>query len=238
MATADSMTEPQRRAKPASVPSESIPLDLFDAYGKLRTDFSEQDIEGLPQDKRTQFAKLFEAAIAEKSAEEAVILASAEVALATRRLATTEEALRQAQPPLTFIDVHRAAIRANSGRPLDPETARAERKADRALASEIQKAGAAVSAAHDTLAEAREKFYDCQEELRVARRVVAVEIKKWKALFEPVTRESLVRASAARTQEEKLALANGKITPAKPTAPASVLDAAMIARSRGKSTRR
>jgi hypothetical protein len=90
--------------------SETPSLEIFDKLGKIRRDFTEDEVEALTPERRERFFVLIEAATNAEAAEQEVRDADAEIALRVRELTTAEMAHRKAFPPRTFIEELRATI--------------------------------------------------------------------------------------------------------------------------------
>jgi hypothetical protein len=232
----DASQQVQATRKPE--PTERVGLDVFDAYGKVRTDFTDDELATLSPERRERFDALFAASIADKIAEKEMSDALAEVGTRTKEVNAAELALAKARPQTSFLDEHRRAIRANSGLPIDPAEAKAERKAAAELAKKLATFVQAVEEANRALAIARDRVNAGRDDLRIKRATIAQAIISWQAQFAPVTRESLVREMAARTQERALGLANGTLTEKPKPKPASRLDAQLQSDAMGHSTRR
>jgi hypothetical protein len=214
-------------------------LSVFDAYG--RVDFSgitEDQITSLAPERRDRLEALFNASVAEKSAEQEQTDALAAVATRIRELNDAEEALTAARPQWAFLDEHRRAVRAHSGLPLDPAEVEAEKKAAAELQKRLAPLVEAVEIATSALRNARLRVNAARDGLRIARAAIAKNITAWQATFAPVTHERLVREAAARSQERLLGLANGTLSPPVKPKPPSKLDALLQDGGRGKSTRR
>jgi hypothetical protein len=217
-------------------PSET--LDVVDAFGRIRVDFTEAEIASLSPDRRERLEALFLASVGEKSAEAEQTEALAEVPTRVRELNDAEAALTAARPQWTFLDEHRRAVRAHSGLPLDPAEVRAEKKTAAELQKRLAPLVEAVEAAQAALQSARLRVNAARDGLRIARVAIAKALAAWQATNPIISHESLVRAAAARSQERLQGLADGTIAPPAPPEHASKLDALMTNGARGKSTRR
>jgi hypothetical protein len=80
------------------------PLQIFDNFGAVRRDFSEDEVAALSPDRRKRFFGLVEAAKACEDAEAELKSAETEVAKRVRMLTAAQaEHIRQ-HPPSTFLE--------------------------------------------------------------------------------------------------------------------------------------
>jgi hypothetical protein len=87
-----------------------VTLDVFDKCGKLRTDFSDREIETLTPERRQRFFALVAASTEADAAEQAVRDAEANVRDCVVKLQEAQNAHNLAHPPIDRIDALRAVI--------------------------------------------------------------------------------------------------------------------------------
>ena len=85
-------------------------VQIFTSHGLLRTDFSEDEIATLPEDRRERFFVLVEAATEKEKSEVELKNALADEAACAASLAKAVSADRLARPPRTFLEELRATI--------------------------------------------------------------------------------------------------------------------------------
>ncbi|WP_426437801.1 hypothetical protein [Bradyrhizobium genosp. P] len=88
-------------------------IEIFDKFGKLRTDFSDAEIAGLTEDQRNVFAELVATALQNQEHETELIVAQRGVPAAMRAADKAHAAHRLAHPPQTHQQAMQAVIDAN-----------------------------------------------------------------------------------------------------------------------------
>jgi hypothetical protein len=216
---------------------EAAALVVHDSLGNIRTDYSDAEISSLDETSKSLLVDLIASRLEEQKCDEELRKNYVAVSKLSDDLASKHEAVLLIRPHTADdrrVDQVRKVIRANNPHAEPVE----ESKEERELVARIEKAEQAAAAAVDDVLNARQKVIFAKDGQRRARNAIAAAVAAWVAGRPIVTRESLVREAAARSQERLLAIKNGTFVSPPAAVPPSRLDAAMTSRSRGKSTRR
>ncbi|WP_426436061.1 hypothetical protein [Bradyrhizobium genosp. P] len=87
-------------------------MELFDHYGRLRTDFQDSEITALTEEQRGCFAELISAGLKNQEDEDELVAARKALPVALRALDAAQKADRLAQPQVTFTDALYAVLAA------------------------------------------------------------------------------------------------------------------------------
>ena len=79
-------------------------LDVTDAYGNIRRDYTAAEIESLSPERRERFTALLSAALDAQEAEAEMVAATRAVTDAVIDLQNAEREHAKAHPPTTFLD--------------------------------------------------------------------------------------------------------------------------------------
>jgi hypothetical protein len=201
-------------------------IAICDAYGKIRSDFSESEIDSLTDEQRAALAAVIKTARGEEAAE----ANEREVLQDTYRLvqavADAEQALRDALGKVDPVTEIKKAIEqqrrvAQGLEPLPPIEVKGSAKLE-----------TAVRKAHTQLEASRERSNKAKIDLRDKRAKLAEAILAWQTANPPLRTEDHIREHLKRTADYNAKIASGEIEapPEQTFVPLSHLDNIMNSR--------
>ncbi len=172
-------------------------LDVFDHLGHVRLAYSDAELASLPLDRQERLGALLATNEAMTEAEQAHAVATAKIVAAVKASDEAAQALADARPRLSHVDLARQvseAHRTGTSAPPDPEV----EKRVFACASKADEASLAVAAAHRVRAA-------CDIKVKATRVAFAKALSEWSAELPKLDQKDLITAVAATEGARKLA---------------------------------
>jgi hypothetical protein len=183
-------------------------MNVFDQHGRVRHDIDQREIEKLSPVQRDALLAMIDTALKAEAAEDGFRDAEVATGAAGRDAALKTTAFNQAVPQRTFLQEHRAAIRARQGLP--PEEAVIEPK----VLKRAEAAAKAADAANATLEKCRADEITAKGYRGECRLAFATKAKVWSTVDgAPKTTADLVRINSKAEIERKRAVADGRLPP-------------------------
>jgi hypothetical protein len=198
-------------------------LSISDNYGRIRADFTDEELDPLSEDQRAALVLVIKSARAAEAAEATERECDQDTHRLARAVADAEAALWAGLPkPDPVTEIKRVAeTQRRVALGLDPLPP-VEIKGAAKLETAVRKAHAALEAS-------RERGFKVKAELRTKRAALAEALTAWQAVNPPMRTEDHIREHLARTAAYNAKVASGEIVPNEPApfTPMSHLDAIM-----------
>lgn len=172
-------------------------LDVFDSQGQVRLEYSDAELKSLPLERQERLGSLLAANEEMLTAESSHADATAKIVAAVKASDAAAQALADARPRLSHVDLARQmseAHRTGTSAPPDPEV----EKRVLACAAKADEASLAVAAAHRTRAA-------CDIKVKATRVAFARALQDWTAELPKLTQKDLIAHVATTEGARKLA---------------------------------